>query len=89
MANPLKQEMLTTAEALALQGAMQDPDFLNAMAKVYAYDARHHNESMENQALTPDPNTNQIIQFAARARASREWLAVLKLRIAALAPQKR
>jgi hypothetical protein len=82
--HPTQPEILTTPELLALREMLANETLVIALRKVLAYDNRVQAESMENEALTAEPNTNRIIQYAARSRTSREFLETLKRRIEAL-----
>ena len=74
----MSEETLTAAEMLALQSAITNDDLMSAMNKLFLAEEKWCMGTMQQVALAPQPDTNQMIQNAARARAFHEWLYVLK-----------
>lgn len=89
MAQPNLSELLTTEELLAMEQMFTNAALMSALGKVFSYDRKVHIESGENEATCAEPNLNRMIQYATQARASKEWLSMVKNRLAALTPRQR
>lgn len=84
MPQPTKHEFLEAHELLALREALANPSFVSGLQKTQAYEAKIYTESMENEALNPEPNTHRLVQYAARSRSAKEFISNLKNRIETL-----
>ena len=87
MAQPNPSELLTGAELQALNEAFHNDALMSGLRKLMGWESVIQGESMENEALTPNPNVGRIIQYAARKRAAREFQQILQGRISVLTPQ--
>jgi hypothetical protein len=89
MAQPSPFDMLNTAELLALREALMNESLMSGLRKIFDFDHRLHSESMENEALSVEPNVHRIIQFASKSRSAQEIFITIKARMHTLTPQQR
>lgn len=60
-------QALTLDEKRTLLDILENPQRISVLRKVYGWKAESWTALMNNEALSGEPNTNKIIQFAARA----------------------
>lgn len=89
MAAPNALEILTGVESVEVRHALNNEVLMSGLRKIFAFEAKFQAESIENEALSAQPNTNLMIQHAARTRAAREFVATIKSRLEALTVRQR
>lgn len=89
MAQPSTFDILTGAESMAVREMLGNELVMNGLRKIFAFDAKFHAESLENEALSAQPNTHIMIQHSSRCRSAREFVTTIKMRLETLTVKQR
>jgi hypothetical protein len=89
MAAPSTHEILTATENMAVREMLGNEALMSGLRKIFAFDAKFHAESLENEALSAQPNTHIMIQHSSRCRSAREFVTTIKTRLEGLTVKQR